>query len=199
MLGQCNSAMLSPRYKMKYFEVHDDVYIPERWHLGDVVSGDGAEPHLWSGIPYPQQMALRSLITHDGKPLDFCLTSFAVPIGTQRVAEAIEKVAGADLQSIPVDILGADGMMVLNATRVVSCLDESRSEFIKWTARDHRSDLAGQYRQVTKLVINPEVIPPAAHFFRIEGWLISLVVSEAVKTAMTQSGCLGAKFVQLTE
>jgi hypothetical protein len=35
---------------------------------------------------------------------------------------------------------------VLNAVRVVSCLDEGESEFIKWKAHDHRPDFLGQYR-----------------------------------------------------
>jgi hypothetical protein len=194
-----NEQVPLPPQKMKYFELYDVVEIPERWHLGDVLSEDGTEPDLSCGIPYLQQEALRSSMTYGEKALDFCLTSFAVPIGTRRVADAIGKIAGADLQSIPVDIRGAYGMMVLNATRVVRCLDETKSEFIKWTAQDHRSDLAGQYRQVTRLVIDPNRVPPAAHFFRIEGWLVALVVSEAVKSALLEAGCLGAKFVQLTD
>jgi len=40
-------------------------------------------------------------------------------------------------------------------------------------------------------------IPPDAHFFRIDGWRIALIVSDAVKTAMEATGCLGAKFVDV--
>ena len=43
-------------------------------------------------------------------------------------------------------------MVVLNSLRVLRCIDEERSEFVKWTKQDHRADLAGQYRQITKLV-----------------------------------------------
>jgi hypothetical protein len=64
--------------------------------------------------------------------------------------------------------------MVLNALRVIRCLDEERSEFIKWTEGDHRADLAGQYRQVTRLVLDARAIPPDVHLFRGEAWLIAL-------------------------
>jgi hypothetical protein len=77
------------------------------------------------------------------------------------------------------------------------CLDEKRSEFTKWTKNDHRADLAGQYRMVTRLRILTEQVPRDAHFFRVEGWRIALIVSEGVKEAMERVGCLGAKFVEV--
>lgn len=87
--------------------------------------------------------------------------------------------------------------MVLNSLRVVLCLDERRSELLEWTKNDHRSDLAGQYRQVTNLVVDCERIPRDAHFFRIDGWRVALIVSADVKEAMERVGCLGAKFVDV--
>ncbi len=86
---------------------------------------------------------------------------------------------------------------MLNAVRVIRCLDEKRSEFIKWTEHDHRADLAGKYRQVTKLVLIPGAIPPDAHIFRVDGWEVALIVSEVVKVAMESVGCFGAKFTEL--
>lgn len=181
---------------MRYFQLRDDIAIIGRWHVGQVLSDDGTEPQLRAGI-FSGQKALRSSVTHPGKVLDFCLTSFAVPIGTKRVADIIGATAGSDLESIPVDISGAEEMVVLNATRLVDCLYENQSEFVKWTVHDHRPELAGQYRQVTKLVIDPEAVPEDAHFFRLKGWSVALVVSEAVQSALTRSGCVGAKFVPI--
>jgi hypothetical protein len=110
----------------------------------------------------------------------------------------VAAVAGNDVECLPVEIGGQSEMMVLNATRVVRCLDESRSEYIKWTKEDHRADLAGQYRQVSRLVLDPLAIPEDAKFFRIEGWLVALVVSEAVKEAMERAGCRGATFTEVS-
>jgi hypothetical protein len=127
--------------------------------------------------------------------LDFSLTNFAVPVATTRLTEVVSAIAGSDVQRIPVEIVGQPGMEVLNATRVIRCLDESRFEFTRWPSQDHRPDLAGQYRQVVNLTVEATAIPPGAHFVRIEGWRIALVVSDVVKTAMERVGCVGAKFI----
>lgn len=182
---------------MKYFRLSDDVTIPDRWHLGIVSNAAGAEPRLLAGTATENQETLFAPVTHGGHTLDFSLTSFAVPVASLLLAREMKAIAGTDLQCLPVRVPGTSGMMVLNATRSVQCLDESRSEFIKWTDQDHRSDLAGQYRQVTKLSIHQELIPHDAHFFRIKGWSIAIVVSEAVKLAMISAGCRGAVFTEL--
>lgn len=183
---------------MKYFELLDDISLLNRWHLGEVTLNDGIEPRLRAGIPFEQTGNLTAPVTRPGRVLDFSLTSFAVPVATRQLAEVVAAVAGPDVQKLPVDIAGQAGMMVLNAVRVIRCLDEGRSEFIKWTKQDHRADLAGQYRQVTKLVLDSRAIPSDAHFFRVEGWLVALIVSEAIKNAMEREGCLGAKFIEVT-
>jgi hypothetical protein len=162
-----------------------------------VVLVTGAEPILDAGRIVSESGPLKGTVSHPGRVLDFTLTSFNVPVVRGRVADAVRGVAGSDVQCLPVDIAGQPGMIALNALRVVRCLDETRSEFIKWTNEDRRADLAGQYRQVTKLVLAHDAVPTDAHFFRVEGWLVALVVSEAVKEAMEGIGCLGAKFIEL--
>jgi hypothetical protein len=109
----------------------------------------------------------------------------------------VKGVAGNEVQCIPVVIPGQADMVVLNALRVLRCLDETRSEFIKWTKQDHRADLAGQYRQITKLVLDVAAIPSSSQMFRIEGSLVELVVSLEIKEVMESIGCLGAEFIEL--
>jgi hypothetical protein len=181
----------------RYFRLDDDMTVPERWHLGVVTLADGTEPRLLAGIrlEFPETPSIE--VTHAGCVLDFTLTSFAVPVADRRVADAVNAVAAADVQSIPVGIIGHGEMMVLNALRVLPCLDEERSEFLKLTKQDHRADLAGQYRQITKLVLDGAAIPPGVHIFRIKGSLVELIVSEAVKDAMKRVGCLGAEFLEV--
>jgi hypothetical protein len=184
---------------MKYFELLDDVTIPNRWHLGEITSKGGVEPRLRAGIRFDHKDVLRVTVSRPGRVLDFCMTSFAVPVAASGLAYAINAVAGSNLQCVPIDIAGQPEMMALNAVRVVRCLDENFSEFIKWTVQDHRADLAGQYKQVTKLRLKSELIPSDAHFFRIDGWLVALIVSNAVKEAMERAGSLGAKFKEVTQ
>lgn len=182
---------------IRYFRLRDDMTIRGRWHLAEVLLPKGAEPPLDSGIQLRDNGRLHAAVSHTGRVLDFCLTSFNTPVATTELAQTVSRVAGPDVQCLPLEIAGQAGWSVLNAVRVIRCLDESRSEFLKWTKDDHRSDLAGQYRQVTKLVLNATGIPGDAHFFRVEGWLVALVVSEAVKQAMESAGCSGAKFIEL--
>jgi hypothetical protein len=182
---------------VRYYKLADNVTIPGRWHLSTVETPHGLEPLLVEGTlcsPVP----LSAKISHPGNELDFSLTSFAVPVARSSLAAAIEAVANGDVQRLPLAIPGHNGFEVINALRVISCLDESRSEFTKWTPTDHRADLAGQYRMVTNLKILPGRIPADAHVLRVEGWTVALVISEVVKAAMERAGCFGAKFVEVT-
>lgn len=182
---------------MRYYKLADDVAIPGRWHLSTIETSDGQEPLLADAVRCDCP-SLRARVSARGTELDFCLTSFAVPVARSSLARAIAGSANGDVQRIPLSIAGHDGFEVINAVRVINCLDESRSEFTKWTVNDHRPDLAGQYRMVTRLRLRSDAIPVDTHVFRIEGWLVALVVSESVKAAMETAGCFGAKFVEVT-
>jgi hypothetical protein len=180
-----------------FFSLVDDVHIADRWHLGEVLNG-GNPLELWNGNPIKGEVRLKAIVDRPGRPLDFSLTSFAAPVVKGDLARAIASVSGTDLQRLPVLIDGHDEYEVLNSVRVVACLNENESEFTKWTEKDHRPEFAGQYRMVTKLKLDRKRIPPDAHFFRIEGWRIALIVSQAVRRAMETSGCLGAIFQDVT-
>lgn len=182
----------------RLYELSDDVSLPGRWHLGEITAADGSYPFLDAGVVFIGDGHLTVRVSRPGRGLAFSLTSFAVPVATKALGEAIVRVAGGDVQCLSLNVAGRVDRVALNATRVVDCIDESRSEFLKWTPRDHRADLAGQYRQVTRLVIEASRVPNDAHFFRLGGWPIALVVSERVKTAMEEAGCRGAMFSDIT-
>jgi len=180
---------------VRYFELFDDIEVPGRWHLGEVTSSGIARTDLLRGVPIDVADALTTSITHPGRPLEFCLTSFGIPVASEQLADAITSVAAADVQRLPLRISGCNGYEVLNAMRSVACLDESQSDFMKWVPGDHRADLIGQYRMVIKLVIDPMLVPEDAHTFRVTGWPVALLVSEVVKRVMEERGCLGGKFI----
>jgi len=182
---------------IKYYELFDDLAIPGRWHLGSVCAVDGFEPPLASGVHCSCDLLLVG-VHHGRVELDFCLTSFGVPVASTILAAAIESIVGRDVQRIPLSIMGRDNFEVLNVLRVVPCLDESRTEFLKWTDKDHRADLAGQYRQVVNLRVKPEAIPGDAHILRIDGWRSALIVSEVLRQEMERVGARGATFTDAT-
>lgn len=184
---------------MRYFELRDDMSerMRSRWHVGELLLPDGTEPLLTSGIRLEDSRQLSATVTHAGYTLEFCLTSFAVPIATKALAEAIKRTAPLDVQCIPAMIAGQAGMVVLNVTRLIQCVDEQRSEFEKWTERHGRPDKLGKFYYISKLILTRNAIPHDAHFFRIADWDVALVVSEVVKDAMERVGCYGAEFREL--
>ena len=184
---------------MKYYDLTEDMSgrMRWRWHVGDILLPDGTEPLLDDGTRLDDPRPLHADVTHVGHVLDYCETSFGVPIATRTVADAVKSVAGSDVQCLPVSISGQTGMVVLNAVRVICCVNEQRSEFVKWTEHDERPDKLGQYHYISKLVLDRSRIPADAHFFRIKDWTVALIVSGVVKDAMERVGCYGAEFVEL--
>lgn len=182
---------------MRYFRLLDDVHVPGRWHLGEVTTSTGEEPDFLGASKLPSDTRAVVAITHAGRPLDFCLTSFGVPVAKRELADAVVSVVGGDVQEVPLAVEGESRFVVVNALRLVACLDEKRSEFVKWTNRDHRADLAGRYRTVTKLFVDAQRIPAPAQVFRIDGWPIALIVSQSVREAMEAAGCVGARFEEI--
>ena len=186
---------------MRYFRLLDDVHVPKRWHLGEVTVADGT-PQEYDNIRADGTLSVE--ITDAGRALDFCLTSFAIPVATNAVGERIAAVAGDDLQRFAVNVRGPWSNLdkahfeVLSASRAITCLDERRSEFMKWTESDHRPDLAGAYQMVTELYVDAACIPSSAHLFRIKGWEIALIVSESVKAAIEEGPSEGAVFIKVT-
>lgn len=186
---------------MRYFRLDDDVHVPARWHIGDVSASSGSVPNFLSTQRLAENIALSAPVSRPGRPLDFCLTSFAVPVAKLKLVDEIKSAAGADVQLFPIIIVGDqqhDGFAVPHCLRTVECMDEAQSDFIRWTSEDHRPDLAGQYRMVTNLAIDPRKVPPNAHFFRVLGWPVALIVSHIVKEAMEREGCLGAQFDEVS-
>jgi hypothetical protein len=184
---------------MRYFRLLDDLEIVGRWHLGEVRRGSRPALDLWSGVKICTTETLSVDITHFGRPLEFCLTTFAVPVVANHLGQAILGLASSDVQLLPLEIRMNHDYSALNVTRVISCLDDNRSEHTKWTERDHRPDLVGQYRMVTKLYLDKSRIPQNVDIFRIDNWLIGLVVSDRLRGSMLSAGCFGARFVEIPD
>jgi hypothetical protein len=179
-----------------YYRLFDDLYIPNRWHLGDIVSPDGDDPFLNTNTIYNGPIPLDCELYKKGCALPFCFTCLGIPVASEEITKAICDIAKHDVQCIPTNISGKCKAMVINVLREVECLDENRSEYMKWTKDDHRSDLAGQYRMITRLIIDPTVIPEDAHMFRVKGW-VAIIVSSDVRAAMEKVGCYGAKYTNV--
>lgn len=182
---------------MPYFDLFDDVHIRGRWHLGNITLSNGAWTHLLSAAPAAG--VLHTSITHGRLALDFCLTSFAVPVARAGLAVAMHGLAGTDFQRIPLVIRGRRrGHEVINVLRVVDCIDEARSSTARWEPDDAGGEKLGRYRSVDTLTVDPRRVPPDAHIFRTAGWPVGLIVSQAMMSVMKSAGARGATFTPVS-
>jgi hypothetical protein len=131
---------------MRYYAIWEDGRIRSRWHLDDVTSarleGEEVAYLLTSGRRFTEPTVDVEL-QYPAPPMDFTITAFAVPIVSSKVAAAIESHARGDVQRVPAAIKGHFGFEALNVLRLVDCIDESKSEFQKWTERDNQARPAG--------------------------------------------------------
>lgn len=182
-----------------FYRVMDDVHHPDRWHLGVPRDTSGREVDPWQftdGKSLRVESLLRVPVRYGGEPLDFTFAAFDVPVVSRRAQTVLMSVVANDVQLIPVivDDVGESGReyAILNIVRSIQCLDESRSEFVKWTTADRRPDRLGSYRMVTKLrVVSREI---SANVFRIAGWEVALIVSNAVREAILTASLTGITF-----
>jgi hypothetical protein len=184
----------------KYFELRDDMYLPDRWHLDDPETDEGCDPYDFRrGVPMRVRSTPNVAIKVPGVPLDLTLTLLDVPVATHRVAEVLSKVAGADVQRIPATVGSRAGYEIINVCRLIRCLDERlTTSFTKWGLEDERPDRLGRYRNVTNLMIDPQLVPPSTHLFRIEGWDIPIIASSKVMEALLSIGAVGPKFTPVS-
>jgi hypothetical protein len=182
---------------MNYYQLRDDLS-EGRWHLGGIQGADGSSPSFLDGGLLPE-IEYTSEIVSDGFRTDYTVTSFGVPVLRPQVVEKLFQFLHINAQILPLCLEDGTRMSILNTLCETECLNESHSDFIKWTTRDHRADLSGQYRQVTKLRLHEDKIDPRWMMFRARGWPVALIVSEPFREVAEKLGVTGTKFIPLFE
>ena len=166
---------------MNYYELEEDLYIQGRWQLdGPIDDEQRDERDFRQGRRVELRGPLRAPIVTQGRALDFTQTVGVVPILSGRIASAIRDIIQDHTQLFPVQIDGHHGFEVLNITRLVHCVDEERSDFLKWKEEDKRPDLLGHYRMIRRLRLDPARIPQSLHVFRISFWELPIIVSQTL-------------------
>jgi hypothetical protein len=186
----------------RYFKLSDDVYVPGRWELGAPLDARGQKIWTWlfrRGEPAAVDGTIQIPLSRPGKPLDFSVAGAAVPIIHEKVAAILTELAPNDIQLLPVRLESqAEGYFILNALRVVKCIDDAACEEVQyWSPEDGQPDLLGEYRVVAGMRIDPTKVGDA-RVFRPWGWPVVLIVSEVIQSAMERAGIFGAKFQDVT-
>ncbi|HLL00454.1 MAG TPA: DUF1629 domain-containing protein [Myxococcaceae bacterium] len=184
----------------RFFELADDVNVPNRWHLAmprdrqglKVYDGQfriGAPVHIEERLSIPVEIA--------GKPLDFTEAGIRIPVVHVRVASIFAELASEDVQLLPVDVEGQpDQYLILVATRLIRCIDEQASRIELWTHEDGLPHKVGQYFSVRDLRIDKSKVG-SAQVFRCEGWTGPLIVSGEIKNALNRMGATGTRFEEV--
>ncbi|WP_002625560.1 imm11 family protein [Cystobacter fuscus] len=190
---------------MRYFDLYDNVYIRERWHLRMPLHEEEGREELFNTWRFKEgrtlniEKPIRISMKPAGRPLEFSLAR-GVPIVHRRVVSLFERLGlQKEVQFIPVEVEGqTEPWFILNALQIIRCIDDARcEEVLHWLPEDNRPDKEpGEYRNVSGLKIDPEKIGEA-HIFRPWGWKVILIVSEHVKRALEEEGITGTKFIEV--
>ncbi|MFL5350092.1 MAG: imm11 family protein [Hyalangium sp.] len=184
----------------RFFQLADDLYVPQRWYLATPIDSHGRKVHDWDfikGTPVHVEGRLKIPIKNAGRPLDFSWALLSVPVVHVKVASMLADRAPGDVQLIPADIEGQpDQYLVLVATRLIRCIDEEASKVRFWTPEHGVPDKVGQYMGVDRLCIDKRKVGNA-EVFRPEGWEVALIISEEIKNAMEDMGVTGARFEEV--
>lgn len=184
----------------RFFELSDDVQVPDRWHLESPTDSEGHEVDDWQfteGRPLRMTGRLKVPVEHVGRPLDFSETNLKIPVVHIKVASVFLELAPGDVQLIPVDIEGQpDQYLILVVTRLIRCIDEKSSKVQFWRPEDGLPEKVGTYYAVDDLRIDKARVGDAK-VFRPEGWPGSLIVAGDIREALERMGATGMRFEEV--
>ena len=186
---------------MKYYELSDNVYYPERWYLGDVIEVDDNWQFIY-GETIGESLLAKDLhmeVYQDGNQMDYTTNeAYSVPIVSERIKTQIEGIKG--LQFIPVTITDKEvdlKYFIMVVANKLDCVNEKLSVFGKFVENDPiRPDKAGHYSWFTKLIIDKEKVK-GEDIFRIDKAASYLVVSERIKEDIEDINATGVKFAEV--
>ncbi|WP_338872474.1 imm11 family protein [Myxococcus stipitatus] len=122
-----------------------------------------------------------------------------MPIVSEAVSNIFRALAPDDVQLFPMTVEGEpEQYFVVNATRVIDCIDEEKSrEIHHYEEGDPFPEYAGEYRWIYGLRIDP-ARTEGAQVLRPKKFKTAFIVSEEVKNALEQVGNLGVSFERVT-
>lgn len=180
-----------------FYRLLADPTATSRWYLKSPIdpSGNEVDPRSFTqGVPVGSQPSLRLPLRRSGDEVGFNLCDFDMVVTPASINAELEALVGPAIQRVPVKVEAPSAEYeILNVCELVSCFDESRSLFTKWTDTDGRPEKVGQLRMVIKLKIDP-LLADGHHLFRVAGWPIALIASQEVKRLFESMNLSGLKY-----
>lgn len=186
----------------QYYQLVDDQTLANRWFLkgpidqhGNRIKGEVFRVAQHVEVETPLFIPIRRL----GDRLDWTFADFDMPVLSKSTAEVLSEILGSKSHMYEAHVEGCDegcdeAYYIFNASSCVSCVDERKSEFIKWTPEDGIPSKVGLYRQMSRLIVDPNQIR-GEDIFRVKGWRIALIASEVVKERFEQHNVTGISYL----
>jgi len=175
--------------------------VPEdRWYLASPhdATGEEIDPRLFTeGKPVDLPANLIVTKRRLGRPLDFTLADFDMPVVSGPLAKLLLDAAQGCVQLLPTKVEGEeDEYFILNVTRTVPCISDADSLVMHWQTTDGRPEKIGQYRMVAKPVLTAANHAGEA-LFRAAGWEVMLLASGKLARVLLNSGLTGLELSML--
>lgn len=159
------------------------------------------EPWMFAeGRVLPDPGPIKAQVSHPGEKRSFVFAGVeGTPIGNEAVAHVFRTLAPDNVQLLPVSIAGeAEPYFVVNATKVVDCIDEEQCQEVQHYPEDNLfPEYEGEYRWIYGLRIAPSKTD-GAQVFRLMKFKTAFIVSEDIKNALERIGNLGVSFERVT-
>jgi hypothetical protein len=185
----------------RYFDLWDDMRIAGRWHLEGPFDERGEELNPWQfkeGRAIELEGTPRFRPDLAGRPLDFTLAGFTIPLVHSRVVSIFDRLGlQNEVQFIAAQVEGqSEPYWILNALRIIRCIDDARCEEVRfWEVRHGAPNRVGEYRNVAGLKVDP-LRTEGADIFRPWGWTGALIISERIQMEMERRSVTGPRFIE---
>lgn len=184
------------------FRVVSDLSVDGRWFLEEPRDerGKTIDPRQFSnGTKVDVDGSLCVQIRTNGQPVGLTFADFDMLVADRSTSLLLARHSNAEIQLIPVRIDSAPGeYSIVNVLTKYDCIDESRSQFMRWAERDGIPGKAGQYRSFAKLSLDAKRIGPSS-LFRITNWEQVLVVTRRLKLLLEEYLVTGISFLPLDQ
>ena len=183
---------------MEFYQVEpSSAGYPDRWFLGEPYDERGQEidSRLFTyGRPYTGPRPRRIVLGYAGREAQMNFADVGMLVVSGPIVRILRRVAPAAMEAYPVAVEDADQeYYIINVVCLCECLDESRSEIMRWTAAGGRPDKVGQYRMVINLTIDTAKAN-GLDLFRIRGWVVPIIVSGRLRALLEREPDLGVSF-----
>jgi hypothetical protein len=180
--------------KRVFFMLEENVHVRNRWFLGDFQSTDSGDRERLTG--YAPCIGTFDIDPGDGgRPMDFSLTAYGLPIASKVLAHTISELAGNKVKLVDAHIRGYGEFKFVQCLNSIDCVDRTNSKFDVFEDDDLIASRRGRIKAFLKFVVRPESIPPDAHFFHAGGWNFRPIVSEEMKRIILSNGENAVKFL----